>query len=444
MEVKKKFFNRVGAFVCALVVLVGCLGGTTNYYADAWSEHISSFDWETYKNNHPDMFSNEEYVELYSDLCKGSCLDGYYNLFLIYKDGSMIFHIYSTSPVVLARSGNAIGYSFGSTRYVRVATADNLNFVSNSSYLTSNFQNIAWLYDYNTPISNGQGMRYLYSDYDVLWSESGSVAFTPSGSPIDVDLGYLQDVRLTNAYTSGVLGNYDNDSLTRKWRYSQYTTTDIDLCDGNYSVRHYIKPVGVSGYEKEDIKKEFDMYLMGTYDANNLYFQYAQKDYDTIMASQGYDGLGFSEMYLKGWFVLYHHYFQIVNNDTGSVGGYVHIYPYDAKGENFGVEYVGETLDKDMNLDENGYSGVVNESEIGTGETIEDAFENAKPESEKGIDFTGVDEFASVLESYVGQVSNVTQGIGALFNSLPPWLLVTLAIGISLTVFLGVIKIIRG
>lgn len=291
--------------------------------------------------------------------------------------------------------------------------------------------------------------RYKYSSMKEYQDFFGFVGFSPNYEELvhgkyEPTLGYLENVQRKSTYIRGALYNYDEDSLTQHWYHALTSSSGVDLTSGEYKIRHYISNATVTGYEKDDIVEMSDKYQVGEYDASKGCFSYLQKDYNEKLIELGYEELGFIDTVFKGYFTLQHHYFQIVNTYTNEVGGYLHFYPKDAKGDNFWTDYIDlgyECMDNDFVVDEDAPSGTI-ENIVGSGETVEDALENA--DTPKLGDLSGVDEVATNLEAYASQISNVTNGIGALLSEFPPWIVGLLGLSVALIFVIIVVKALRG
>lgn len=467
MEKKKKLIHRVGTFLCALVLVMSCVGvscdifyGAT-YLNEEKTDSLLSY-CPTFENVESAIYPIQDYPEYDESVYP------YYVILNTYNYGYPIVYMYSTEPFyVYAYTWTS---SSGKLYHVLTLASDGecFAFGGKRGYVDGEFQD--YIGGWNSVGSNMQLCQFNDSSDLTVYSTTNTYShLVETNYPItsyygrelhgandkevfDSDLGYLQNLRFERQYLRGaIFYNYDEDSLKYVWKHDLPTSSGLDLSDGNYSIRHYQKMATVKGYEKEDIIEMSDMYLMGEYEAKNGRFEYMQTDYDEKLEEFGYDGLGFVDKYLKGYFVLTHHYFQIVNNDTGEVGGYLHMYPKDSDGAsiveslggngNFGVENVFEGLDENFEVDTSAPSGYV-EDNIGAGTTYEEAEQNANSESLGSL--SGVDEFSSFIGSYASQVGNVSKSIGALFGIFPPWVLGLLGFGFAMLVLLGIIKVLRG
>lgn len=438
MKKKKKLKNRIGALLCALVVAVSCLGASVPYYAYIYSELPNVLDVSNYPSSYSYHYQymvdyNMEYIifesygytfllsspSIYIDkgtLCSSG---GYYN-----KNQTWLSYLDPASNLWT----HYLHGTGGSTSSLVRLFLDSVGVLSEDEYNFFSDSDIVMIYS----------SRDLY-DGDTIVYPKGEYIKPPS---YNSNLGYLQNITRTYEYLRGAGTYYVNDNSRKDlWTFGQYTTTGIDLTQGGYSVRHYIKPCGVTGYEESDIQKEFDMYLMGEYDATNLRFDYLRTDYEDKLEAYGYEGLSFIEMYLKGWFVIEHHYLQLVDSE-GNVGGYVHLYPRNADDDSFGVELLGRTEDNEFNEDDSGYGETIFDSNVGYGTTYEEA-EADSLEADLG-DIDGVDELANVLTTYGQGASQFSYALGQFLDAFPSWVVVGLGISMSLIVLCIVIKVIRG
>lgn len=429
MKNKKKLIKRIGAVLCALVIALSTFGASGTYYANY------------------NCLSFCEAINL--DLP-----DGFY-------EAGFEYVVFSYQPsyvyVLKIGVGNGRVETKGSnTYYYRLSSECDVAIyhLSNNSWSFKTQEAGSFFLGTGHPYFLYTDTCVYYFNTDTVLEESGfcfadkmlsGVLSDSSNSFIDFTsapnynsaLGYLQNVKRKGTYIRDDLYNYDDDSLTYHWYHDLSSTSGVDLSSGGYEIRHYISNATVKGYEKEDIIEMSDKYLVGQYDASQGYFSYLQKDYNDKLHDLGYEDLGFIDIYLKGYFTLQHHYFQIVNTSTNEVGGYLHIYPKDATNDNLGVEMMYEGTDLDGNVDEDAPNGYF-DSTTGSGETLEDALENA--DMPKFDDLRGMEEFIGVLQAYGAEVENVSKGFGALLGEFPPWVLGVIGIGFGLLVLVGVIK----
>lgn len=422
MKEKNKLIKRLGAFVCALIVAVSCMGSSMNFYASVSAYYPSGFPKDNLHFEVPEGAYGYKYIACF-----------------MYEtptySGAQIFC--SNTPFVLSYSKQTFGYEV-KMNYDRLyyATSGSTSWgVLNSSSTTG----VCWsspdgytlytlLYS-NSPIYDTDGLIYA----DTFENGLGPV--------YNSALGYLQNISRKSTYIRDALYNYDEDSLTYHWYHGTITTSGVDLTSGNYAVRHYISMATVTGYDKEDIVKMTDKYLMGEYDASQGYFSYLNKDYDEKMETLGYEQPSWFDKVFLGYFTLAHHYLQIVNLDTNEVGGYVHLYPKDSDSDNFGVELNHEGLDDNFEVDEDAPSGVVDDF-TGSGTTTDDALENA--DEPKLDDLSGVDEFIEVVKAYGQEVGNVSSGIGALLGVFPPWILGVLGLAFVFIIVCIIVNSMKG
>lgn len=420
---KKKVVNGIGAVLCALVVLVGCFCndsycGSTDYTVDLLTLDLVG---ETYSGSLPEAVDGYKYYAIFQRVSNGA----YY----LFCDNDKLVIV--NAPVYPAMSYN---------EYDAV-------YISTSGGVTWDAYNYGALI-FGNPDSSG--LYQIYSKYcggvgNVYYNDV--VIFNPSnmnGEVVDVSLGYLKGLSYDIAYEMGALYNYDEKSRTDRFTFDKLTTTDLDLTSGNYSIRHYIRPVLVTGYEDEDIVEKGERYLMGTYDASGGEFRYKRADYETKLEEYGYDGLDFFDS-LLGRFYLEWHYFQIVNNDTGEVGNYVVMRPKNADENEFGTESVAYTVDENDEVDtENGYGETIVDKDMAGGETIDEAFENGEEEDLDFGDLDGIDEFTKALKSFTKSIGKVSNAFGKLLGALPQWVVNVLGVSIGLSVLLFLIKVLRG
>lgn len=461
MKVKKKLIDRIGTFVCTLVVAVSCLVGSVPYYAstDTYFLNLSEADFEreyAYEN-YVNYGKNTIYIKWrdYEYMCRFGYSSAWYSSGSGYCPGVSTCAKYYKCDGVWIEDG----YGGASSLFDVIGSFEDWydDFSIGFTFLPSDLPSDMIIYtttDFTYKYSNMSSYKafFGYKGWSANYEELKYGKY-------NADLGYLQNIHKQLQYLRGSanvggvdlpLYTYDvDDSLKYVWTHDTTSSKGVDLTSGNYAVRHYITKATVTGYEKKDIIEESEMYLMDEYDASLGRFEYMETDYDAKLEAYDYDGLSWIEKYLQGRFLLTHHYFQIVNLDTNEVGGYLHVYPKDADGANafeqegnFGVEDVYEALDNDLNVDENGPGGY-SEGSVGHGTTYEEAEEDAKEEDLK-LDLSGVDDFGNTMVSLSSQVGAVSSAVGSIIGLFPPWVTMILALSIALLVLVFVIKMMRG
>lgn len=417
MKKRKKLIKRIGALLCALVVAVSSLGVSAPFRAETVS-NVSDYP---------------------------ACPSGYEYVVLFFNDNYRIYQ----APVFYFDYDDAESLGCGSALYCSYSNSYPMRYyVYDKNYYEWSYVNATSsgsprnvLYKISCSIPQADRvLNIVYSSCDI-YDVEGNLIFKKSGESYNSTFGYLQNVSRKSTYIRDALYNYDDDSLTYHWYHDLQSTSGVDLTSGEYKIRHYISNATVTGYGKGDIVEMSDKYLMAEYDASQGYFSYLQKDYLDKLTELGCEELGFIDVYLKGYFTLQHHYFQIVNTSTNEVGGYLHFYPKDATDDNFGVEMEFEGLDDNFDVDENGPSGYI-DTPNGSGETVEDALENA--DEPKLDDLSGVEEFIDVVKAYGSEVENVSNGVGALFGQFPPWVLGVLGLSFALLIIGVVVSAMKG
>lgn len=445
MKEKNKLIKRIGAIVFALVVVVTSFGASVPYFASDSSSYYDMVSLD-FKNNHF-VTTNIEFTMEGLDIAD-------YPYYAIRTNAN------SSRPLRLTASKSRfvpnIFYRDSVGDYeLGLLITDSVSYdwdLAASCWIKSSSSSgrmswqCLWFYE-DGRIRDRYVSRPIYINHDIFLKDSDVLFYdcleddTSVSFNYNPSLGYLQNISRKSTYIRDALYNYDEDSLTYHWYHGTTTTSGLDLTGGNYAVRHYISMATVMGYEKEDIVEMSDKYLMAEYDASQGYFSYLDKDYDEKLESLGYEGIDWIEKYLKGYFILQHHYLQIVNLDTNEVGGYVHLYPKDSDSNNFGVELNHEGLDDNFEVDEDAPSGIVDDS-TGSGTTTDDALENA--DEPKLDDLSGVDEFIEVVKAYGQEVGNVSSGVGALLGIFPPWILGVLGLAFVFIIVCIIVNSMKG
>lgn len=420
---KKSILKRMSALLCALVVCVGTFVGATQFYASSMTAGLPIYSYSNVEDLLTDVYTNY-YIYNYS-----SNGDGEFD--------SMRCLVSSESCRVECRE-----LADGRRAYLLVCDGESREYSSldgsNWTYTKSSSMNL-----YTTEEDGEVNLfaQYIVSN-SVVYDESGNEIDFGNSGEYDSTMGYLQNLTRDERVLRSELYNYYNeDSRKIIWTFDETTTSGLDLTSGDYSVKHYQRYVLCDGYKDEDVIKEGEFWLMGTYDASNLQFEYLESDYEKLHESYGYEGIGFWDS-LSGCFHLWHEYFQIVDNESGSVGGYVKITPEGAAW--FGGENTNSatTITMDYEVDEEGYVDQQIEESYGSGTTYEEADENA--EERVIAQLNGVDSFTDALNSASGSVGEISTVLSNFFDCLPSWALTVFGISVGLAFLLFIIKILRG
>ena len=464
MKKKKKLIHRIGALICALVLSVSVLGTSVPYYASEDSA-ISVF-----REHCVDYRTTVDFDIPYNLV---SSYDYYY---VFVRSGTYCFLWGTNVPFEYSCISdrnetskytyynlNTVGFGSSGSLYVK-ALDGSFDWTSTSlgSYgLSSNYSIGASYYEYdngNTEyrFSSYSYLQFVESNEPIYLSNDNSVFLSASADDVpsyNSNLGYLQNISRKIVFDEVPLGENVNEKYTERWYYDQYTTTGVDLTSGDYFIRYYQERWIVTGYEKEDVVDKGNRYLLGDYLVQNGYIETYSEDVESTLAGQGYEEPTFFDLWFNK-FVTTHYYFQVVNAETGEVGGLVHIYLTDDNGS-FGVDLIGETTDLDGNVDDDGYSDFIEEDKITTDDTdagfteleqnnettLEEWFESFRDDSIEDLDeLEGSDAFSTIFETYVSQVSDVSKSIGAVFELLPPWVVGVFGLSLVLLFVLMILK----
>lgn len=461
MKSKKQIVKRIGALLCTLVLVFGCMGSVP-YYADVSEEdlvmydNLMSLDFGIPSGNTSKIVESsvdKPYVVMVAPATESYYSDSLFSCMYLLSSAPIYVQMFENSvggyTVLLDTDGEWSTYGW-KYRGSQSGKWHNMSQGSVNLYMT---------YSLNDFTRYGSGTQWTpyYSNHNIYYKNT-ELLFYGSDVPIyDNSLGYLQNVKENRVYDEVPLGENVNDKFTARWYYDDFSTTGIDLTDGNYMINYYQERWLVKGYKTDDVIEKSDRYLLGTYIVQNGYIQTYSEDIESTLAGQGFENWGFFDL-LWNKFVTTHHYFQIVNTSTNEVGGYLHIYYTDDNGK-FGVEYIGETLDNEGNYDDSGYKEFIDEDNITTDDadagfteleqnneqTLEEWLEDLKGFTTDGLDdMDGADNLGNSLQAYASQVGNVTKGIGALFGVLPDWIVGLLGVSFCCLFVLIVIKVARG
>lgn len=461
---KKVIFKRMCALLSALVVCVSAFLGDVPFYAgvnlglltsDMFSAYDVSNKYTVNTSNFPDCAKGKPWIiftDSYEDYFYLYVLDSP-NLSILYSSSTSKYNYYYFGIHNKSDYTNSVCYcasSLSSTWKDMSSTPYNMNLAT----FIENLEDVSkseWRVDRNYFVASNCNLNIM--GISVYGPSSNHNDENIEDDSKDDDIGYLKDISHSITYARGTLYNYNEDSRTDRWSFSNLTTTDLDLSQGGYTIRHYVRPVLVKGYEDDDVIEKLDKYYVGDYDASVGYVQYLDKDLVENLESQGYDGIGFVDAYLLGRFILQWHYFEIIDNETGASGGYICLKPKDVDEKNFGTEYEVIAVDDDDNVDESYEKDIAYRGEgsyvKSEGETIEDAFERAEvdvveqEEHTNIVNLNGLDSFVNSLNALTDSTDDVTDAIGGFFDCLPSWVLVVFGLSVALSFLLFLIKILR-
>lgn len=438
------------------MVLIGAVGGAVPYRAEGTkADEINEIMVE--RGEKP--FDN---------------IDSSYNYILLYDKNKDEYHIFgakeSEFPVygfVAFKSNGEFTIGFatsgwlaweGDGMYASFLKCYNFNHDEKITY--SSVGGGDWLTFKSEQINNST-LEIVYCDIDLLYCTrlcaNGETGIYYKGTPdppqYDNEVGYLTGLSHQIAYARGKYFNYNEDSRTDRWSFDDVTTTNNDLTQGRYSIKHYVRPVLVTGYDDEDVVEKYEKYYDGEYDATLGYVQYLDKDLDERLETQGYDGPSWIDKYILGRFVLRWHYFEVVDNATGNSGGFVRLRPKDVDDLNGGTEYWVDYVDENDNIIDGTDGDVAYRGEgsyiESEDETIEDAFDDAEEDVQEQEEHTnianldGLEVFSSVMESFASSTADFSAVILNFFNCLPAWVLTVFGLSVALTFLMFIIKNLR-
>ena len=455
MRIKKKLIKRMGALLCAIVVAVSAFVSSP-YFAMSWED-----SYNIIVSNTSDLPASAKYAyEIDTSLLEK------YPYYVVIQSSSEMYILYSNKPYSFY-----INYRGTWSQLVLSCVGTRLQYVCSDGSTWSSQTTWNGFTFWTDIVSSGRYTRYyniIESNHDLyLTNVIGGTDFDDivifGANHITVptynsSFGYLQNVRENKVYDKVPLGEVANDKFVARWYFDSLSTTGVDLSSGDYSIRYYQERWLVKGYNlTDDVIEKSDRYLIGEYPCEAGYLQTYSENVNEILYSQGYEEPSFWDL-LWNKFVNTHHYFQIVNNSTNEVGGYLHVYYSDDTGK-FGTEYIGETLDNEGNYDDSGYKDIIVDDSI-TSDDVESGFAELEQDNEqtleewledlKGFQGDGLDDmdganiFSDNLHGYALQIGNVTQGIGALFGVLPDWVLGLLGVSFACLFVLIVFKVARG
>ena len=462
---RKMILKRITSFVCAMMVLIGAVGGAVPYKADMSKidaikvaidgEGVDSslFEYDvslSYVAIRVVDNNGNEWIQLFGfDLVD---TDDVFSVGLYCNQLKLLNLVFNSSKVGDSKylRCSHLRYSFSTGKVTKMSTSDSWTMIIDNS--------------------KKDDFKVLYSDFDIYYkctSDGCDSSFCSkwnghlfysgfngeSQPPYSSDIGFLKDFSHLIVYKRGFFYNYNMDSRTDRWTFSKFTTTENDLSSGRYSIKHYVRPVLVTGYEDEDVVEKYDKFFDDVYDAHLGYIQYLDNDMENKLSERGYDGPSWFDKYILGRFVLRWHYFELVDNETGLSSGFARLRPKDVDDVNGGTEYWVDYVDENDNIIDGTDGDVAYRGEgsyvESEDEDIEDAFVDAEDDVEEQEDHTnianldGVSIFASVMESFADSTASFSAVIGNFFNCLPPWVLTVFGLSVALTFLAFIIKNLR-
>ena len=436
MKKNKNFFKRIGALVCALVVAVSAMGVGVPYYA---SDDLSIKRYERMKS---------AFLQYDLDLSMYNIRDDYYYI-CSYDFNSGIVFFYGVHKDDVGECV-VVKYNFGSyvNQSYTIDLAHRNRFEQESDYWDYNYvdvfsDSIRTNRDSSSLVPYGQDYIILYSDLDIYnWygvkeplDEDdlyySAIPYLNNGEFYNSSFGYLQNITCKTLYLDDEEGHKDLNTLRYVYSYDALSTTGIELTNGEYSVRHYLKYVVRDSAKK--IVREYDLALCDVYDATNLKIVFdvytTRENYENM---QGVEPLSWWESGVLGYELYVYDYLQIVRtNEDGSIeyGGYVSLCDN------------ADTLDENMFEDTNGYIDKDIPSSSGSGSS----YDNAENDANNNISNSGsLNEMESILNDYASTLGSIPIVVANIFGFMPSWCLGVVALSFSFLVILIVYKLVRG
>lgn len=439
MKRKKQIIKRIGAFLCALVVSLSCIGSMPFYAADTSGEVL----FDAYK----DRYTYEHNSEI--DLSKLPTDDTYCHYVIVKYVNSDTYYCFVSNKTSfkLDVSSDSISkkaiWKYFFSGYVGYSSKDLVNWTRSSSSSTGFY----WAYIYKDSgddAINGQYMQYVASDIPI-YAGSLQIEFNTKVETYVSSLGYLQNLVTRTTWLTDSKGNADYNTTRTSVAFDLTTTTGIDLTSGDYVVRMY----GQRAYFKNNFNDgfkdsysgdilfddDFPLVYFGEFDASSGKFVYDDDDLYSLIDVVD------TEKY-SGWdlFVNQIHqgcirYYQVYNTKTGEYGGYVRVI-------NEGKD-IQTTVRDDLSVDNDGFVDKDLNHSIGSGTTYEDAELNADKYQEN----IGDGNFSSLegaVNSFTSTLGVVPRAIGSVFSFLPTWCHDYIGLCFGLLVALVVWKFIRG
>lgn len=415
--------------MCALFMCIGVFGGAIPYYAS------ENFDCPPLPDYTPSGGEHYEYYTLY------------------YNSKKNRYHLsFAPDKVVFVPSENNsagvddafVFYYPKQTYEYYVGVHDEWSgfvHVTSGGYTyvkASEWELIACNYDvYYGSYSSKNGAIpnddvYMYSN---PFGDSSGV-----GGSVSANIGYLQDITSKIAYLTDNLGVSDMESARKYISFSSTTTSGLDLLSGNYSIRLYSQMCYYKGYTSEIFDDDYPLIYIDKFVVDDsLTIDYTMKACLDKVTKETESNVSWFDTLFRTAIRSDNVYLQICNEDTEEIGGYVKISFYN--NGDYETSYI-TTVDKDLNVDENGYVNKEIYTEVGGGATYEDAVENSEPVGINAL--VGVDSFVDTLGMFTDSFDDVTTAISGFFQCVPSWILAVFGLSIAFGFVLFIIKILRG
>ena len=432
---KKQFLKQLGAFVCLLFVVVGfaCddsysadISASTLYQANV-DRYLYEGDADAILNNIP-ILRYEHYALFY-----GSSSGKFY----LFNFSDEAFNIVS-KLTMYNKTDECIDYFFYS--YCTWTSMDGINWVGGNVSSSSTAYHLDVLDKLGSPYIDGICYQYVASDVPIC-VDGECIAINSVNDVYNQQLGYLQDIKFNFLYLEDDEWALVEDTAFYQFTFSNITTTNFDITQGDWLVRHY-RQLEIRDLDDDSVIESYDKVFCGEYVANDLKFMFPYKGTnEAVHEACGFDGLNWWELEFLHYYMFYSDYLQLVRVGENGLeyGGFVKVWKTSNN-----ISY-SETLDIDGNVVTDGYVDKPISGSHGSGSSYEEAEHDAVKNEENRLQHEAdMSDLENALSGFTSTLSVIPDVIGSVFGFLPPWCLNTCAVGFGLLIVLIIYKLARG
>lgn len=449
---KKRFKEKLMA---VLTIMLVAMSMTMPYYASG-VDTIRSFSrlYETqmpiYEWGFPSGYDEEVYP--YWVVFNGSDTVSSSD----YKNKMLFFC--STEPICVVTSfyNNQNLVRYGSVGSSKCWTSSNGN---SWGTLSNNNPNIVYIKDDGTYGASVDYSYFVESNHDICFENTEIRVYEAKTAEVyNADLGYLKGVSVRTLYLEDENGEMITNSGLYQIRFSDNSTTNIDLTEDCYGVRVWgqyavFKHNGMIGGWKKLTPDDIDLlkYMTLYIGDNPTRIEFVKEDftdfvYDNTAKEVKDKYPATSVLDNRLWYPTI--YLQIVKETENGIeyGGYTRLEMSFNNGFD-DSEFIIGTYDDKFNVDVNngGYNGDVVVNGTGSGSSYGDASDLVDKELENNnANLDGVGEFLSSIGGLIDLLGDFPMVISKVFGFLPDWCLGMFATGFGVLIVILIVKAIRG
>lgn len=457
---KKRILNKISTWLCALVIVVGTLGGAVEVRAEGENDNAYYIDKALIDLGYPAGCVRDDYSKW--GLPEGAKNYKYHlSLFKTSNKTSAYYEhvrvLCSNSPINFVSEvvEDTTSNSFAMMRvcFIPYSESDICSYTHtvdgakwSDPCLETNMRQFANFAYYR--VSNGQlGLSDTtnciigYADYNIYFDDRLVV----KGNVSEVyaqDVGYLKNIKKKVLFKYGENYTVDSESAIHRISFDNTSTTGIDITDGNWVVRVF-EQMAVYKRSEPTVNcfPNLPKVLIGEFPAENLTFDYNVQDALTLTTEETgeVDGYNAITTVMNGYVRSDNMFYQLYNKLTGKYGGYVLI-----KGD--GTESnisngTGTTVTPEGDVDDGGYI----ETPVGGGTGIGSNYDDAEHDANESVSDGTLGDAMNVLEGalneFTSSVKIVPKVVAECFSFLPDWCLKMFGATIGLACLLIIWKL---